>query len=468
MKGRNKQMLIRFAVSNFLSFDGRQELSLEAGKARKYSERLYIKRKLKLVKCEALFGCNASGKSNLVEALQFVQDTVEDGFPRGFSNNYYRLKEENKLKPSNFEIEFICQNKRFCFGFSAILNSGNIIKEWLYEITTSGIKKDLYFRSVEEESFVVGNYFKKKAAITKLINYGEDSSGDYENLFLTIINKSKGKMFADFPELNILQDIFLWFVFKLNISKPNEILTGYPYFKDSNLKEIAELLSALGTGIQELKIVDVPKEIAKAKIPEEVYNKIVFNLEKENVRVKKEGKTHRPSIVARAYKEFYTFEIDENDDISIRTIEFSHETNGVYFSLKEESDGTARLLDLIEILFKISNENIYIIDEIDRCLHPSMTTKIISLFLKMAIERNTQLIITTHESRLLKENILRNDEISFMLKTATGSTIIKSLEKYQLRADKKIYEALFDGTLEAIPPFNDVKLEEVVKHNLKS
>ena len=97
-----------------------------------------------------------------------------------------------------------------------------------------------------------------------------------------------------------------------------------------------------------------------------------------------------------------------------------------------------------------------------------MTTKIINLFLKMAIERNTQLIITTHESRLLKENILRNDEISFMLKTATGSTIIKSLEKYQLRADKKIYEALFDGTLEAIPQFNDMKLEEIVKRNLRS
>ena len=118
MKGRKKQMLIRFAVSNFLSFDGQQELSLEAGKARKYSERLYVKRKLKLVKCEALFGCNASGKSNLVEALQFVQDTVEDGFPRGFSNNYYRLREENRLKPSCFEIEFICRDKRFCFGFS--------------------------------------------------------------------------------------------------------------------------------------------------------------------------------------------------------------------------------------------------------------------------------------------------------------------------------------------------------------
>ena len=84
----------------------------------------------------------------------------------------------------------------------------------------------------------------------------------------------------------------------------------------------------------------------------------------------------------------------------------------------------------------------------------------------MAIERDTQLIITTHESRLLKENILLNDEISFMLKTITCSTIIKSLEKYQLRADKKIYEALFDGTLEAIPQFNDGILEEIVNRNL--
>ena len=77
------------------------------------------------------------------------------------------------------------------------------------------------------------------------------------------------------------------------------------------------------------------------------------------------------------------------------------------------------------------------IDEIDRCLHPAMTAKIIKSFLQMAERRNTQLIITTHESRLLKDDLLRNDEISFMIKTKAGSTIIKSLDKYQLRADKK-------------------------------
>ena len=274
-------------------------------------------------------------------------------------------------------------------------------------------------------------------------------------------------MYADFPELRILREIFYWFVGRLTICFPEDILKGYPYFKDSNLNEIAEILNALGTGITELKIVNVPQEVVKNKIPEELYNKIISDLEKENAKVKKEDKKRFPSIVARAYKEFYTFEIDSDDNVSIQTIQFEHELKNVYFNLNEESDGTVRLLDLIEILFKISNDSIYVIDEIDRCLHPAMTTKVIQLFLKMAEERNTQLIITTHESRLLKEDILRNDEICFMLKTHDGSTIIKPLEKYSLRADKKIYEALFDGTLNALPEFNEEHLNQIMSRNLK-
>ena len=59
------------------------------------------------------------------------------------------------------------------------------------------------------------------------------------------------------------------------ISFPDSILTGYPYFTDTNLDEIAELLNALGTGISELKIVEVPVEVIKSKIPDELYNRIV-------------------------------------------------------------------------------------------------------------------------------------------------------------------------------------------------
>jgi len=201
-------------------------------------------------------------------------------------------------------------------------------------------------------------------------------------------------------------------------------------------------------------------------MPEDLYNRIIRNLEKANAKIKREDIGDSPSIMVRAIKEFYTFEIDSEDNITIQTIEFEHEAPEVYFNLNEESDGTARLLDLIEILFKISNDSIYVIDEIDRCLHPAMTTKIIKLFLQMAESRNTQLIITTHESRLLKEDIFRNDEISFMLKLKSGSTLIKSLDNYQLRADKKIYVALFDGTIEAIPAFNEKLLNQIVENNL--
>ena len=174
-----------------------------------------------------------------------------------------------------------------------------------------------------------------------------------------------------------------------------------------------------------------------------------------------------PSGMVRGPKEFYTFEIDQNDIINIKTIEFSHEDTSIFFKLKEESDGTARLLDLIEILFKVSDNRIFVIDEIDRCLHPVMTEKIIELFLQMAKCRNTQLIITSHESRLLVSDLLRNDEINFIIKNSSGSSIINPLEKYQLRADKKVYAALFDGTLDAIPNFNMNKLEVLVQKSLR-
>lgn len=454
-------MLIQFSVSNFLSFDVKETFTMTAGKARKHFERIFNNKKLKLTKCEVILGANASGKSNLVSAFQFVQDMVLDGLPRGFSNKYYRLDPEKKGTPSEFEIKILCNSQIFLYGFSVVLSTGNILKEYLYEQSSADSQKVLFERDTTKETFEVGQFFKRSDTIAKLYNYGEDSANDQETLFLSIISKNKGKMFADFPELQVLRDVFEWFAVKLNISFPHSILTGYPYFTDSNLEEIAELLNALGTGISELKVVELPVEVIRNKIPDELYNRIISDLEKANARTRID-KDDCPRIMARSYKEFYTFEIDAAGNIVITTIEFSHEKENVYFNLNEESDGTARLLDLIEILFKISDSRIFVIDEIDRCLHPAMTVKVLELFLEMAQKRNTQLIITSHESRLLAADFLRNDEICFITKNERGASIINPLEKYQLRADKKVYAALFDGTLDAIPTFNEYKLKSII------
>ena len=84
-------MLVSFSVSNFLSFNHKETFSMVAGKARKHSDRIYRDKRTKLTKCEVVFGANASGKSNLISAFQFVHDMVLDGLPHGFSNKYFKL-----------------------------------------------------------------------------------------------------------------------------------------------------------------------------------------------------------------------------------------------------------------------------------------------------------------------------------------------------------------------------------------
>ena len=456
-------MLINFSIENFLSFNEKQIFSMEAGKTRKHSNRIYKNKQIKLTKCEAIFGANASGKSNLTEAFKFVQAIIIKGLPTGFTNKYFRQVPSNQDKPTSFEVELLLEDKHLVYGFSILLKNGSIQKEYLYELTQTSTHKILFTRDIPNDSFIVGNYFQTPIGINKLKMYGEDSIADSEILFLSIINHGKAKMYEDTPELEILQKIYRWFSRKLTVSNPNHILTGYPYFSNSNLTEIANLLNALGTGVSDLKIVEVPDEIIKTRIPEELYNNVVSDLEKNKAK----SKTQNTSpIMIRSYKEFYTFELNESNDLIIKTIEFSHENKSIYFNLKEESDGTARLLDLIEILFKVSDDHTFVIDEIDRCLHPAMTTRIIELFLKMASERNTQLIITSHESRLLATEILRNDEICFILKNSNGESILNPLEKYQLRADKKVYAAMFDGTLkDVLPSYDQEKIKNILTHD---
>lgn len=125
------------------------------------------------------------------------------------------------------------------------------------------------------------------------------------------------------------------------------------------------------------------------------------------------------------------------------------------FPINEESEGTIRLLDLAEILLTKEKNKVFVIDELDRCLHPQVTVKFISLFLERAKKYNNQLIVTTHESRLLDFEILRRDEIWFVNKDENGSKLY-SLEQYNERFDKKIDKAYLDGRYGGVPIFDNI------------
>jgi AAA15 family ATPase/GTPase len=157
----------------------------------------------------------------------------------------------------------------------------------------------------------------------------------------------------------------------------------------------------------------------------------------------------------RSNSDFFVIRINRNEDIRCQTIEFSHGKRETLFRLSEESDGTIRILDLLEILLAGENKT-YVVDELDRCLHPSLTFKFVETFLQLAKDKNIQLIVTTHESRLMDFELLRRDEIWFVNKRTSGESDIYSLDEYNARFDQKIDKAYLEGRYGGVPVFSTV------------
>lgn len=450
-------MLIRFNVGNFLSFNEIQEFSMISGKVRSKTEHLYSDDKIKLLKFAAIYGANASGKSNLISAIDFVKETIIKGFPEGHTIKYFKGNVEDKNKNSYFEFEIKIKDKYYSYGFEAILNSSSITSEWLMEITPDNAQKEIFVRNVSNGTYSVKNYFKDKNIINKLDVYAADIKTDDSVLFLRIMNQNKTDLYKENEELTILKNVYEWVKNQLDINYPNRPVSNYSYFMtNKNVSEISRIISAFGTGITDYKIVDVlPDKLAKS-LPKNLLQTILSDLEEENSNNKKKNRKDNKGMILRGEKEFFIIEIDNGDKLSYKTIEFNHGKNDISFSLSEESDGTIRILDLIEILLNKNREMIYFIDEIDRCLHPQLTYKYIQTYLKLAEKRNIQLIVTTHESRLLDFDLLRRDEVWFVDKNNEGESKIYSLEEYNSRFDQKIDKAYLEGRYGGVPIFSTI------------
>lgn len=449
-------MLIRFNVGNFLSFNDIQEFSMLAGKVRSKTERVYSDDNIKLLKFAAVFGANASGKSNLVHAMEFAQNMIVSGFPKRSINQYFKLLPANKEKASYFEFEIKIGENYYSYGFEAILSKQSIISEWLYEIASSGQDKEIFTRDVIKGEFSTSKYFKDKELNNKLDIYANDIKTDKSILFLKSLNQNKDTLYSDIEEAKILRNIYYWFKSKFDINYPDRAISDYSYFStNENIDQICSTISAFGTGITKYTLIETPIDKLDSDIPSDLFDEIIHSLITErNISI--HGDSHYSVVLRALFNEFYIFEIGEDEKVICKTVQFYHGNDDVLFSLSEESDGTIRLLDLITVLFDTNKDRIFVIDEIDRCLHPQLTYKFISEFLKMAEKRNIQLIVTTHESRLLDFDLLRKDEIWFVDKNNKGESSIYSLDEYNERFDKKIDKAYLEGRYGGVPIFSTI------------
>lgn len=149
-------MLVNFKISNFMSFNDIQGLSMVGGKVRGKREHLSVKKGQNLLRFAAIYGANASGKSNLISGLDFAEQTITKGIPKGYTNRYNRTSLENKNTPSHFEFELKLNNKNYCYGFEIIINQSSIVGEWLSELVPNGNPIEIFKRDLIKKEFVIG------------------------------------------------------------------------------------------------------------------------------------------------------------------------------------------------------------------------------------------------------------------------------------------------------------------------
>ena len=259
-----------------------------------------------------------------------------------------------------------------------------------------------------------------------------------------------------YEEIRIYQTIFNWFKQKLSVNSPDSPITNYTYLlNDDSIEKISKLLSAFSTGVSQFSLVSIPLEKVSNNVPKEIMKDISDHLMESKKQLDEKGISTAPAIMLRNSYDNAMFILELRDDGSLnaKTFQFNHCNTNAVFSLNEESDGTIRLLDLIEVLLCTDQESVYVIDEINRRFHPLLTYKFIEEYLKIAENHHIQLIVTTHESKIMDLNLLRKDEISFINKNKQGQSEIFSLNKFGERFDKKICTAYLNGDYGAIPTF---------------
>ncbi len=440
-------MLVRFNVENFLSFNDKAEFSLIANRERRLSSHLIKGDGVSILKASVIYGANASGKTNLVKAIDFSKRIITKGVDKiNPKNCHFRLKDENIDKPTIFNYEIKVKDKFYSYGFAIQLKTNKIIEEWLFEIGKKKEKKvfERFINEKNKHEIEIGIKLSPNAE-KRFDVYREDFQNTNNLLFLSEINR---KSIEDFPEAIGFKDVFDWFDKKLTVLFPKSKFSGLNFIGDDNQmsETFNSFLNVFQTGINNVTSEEI--DLDSFDIPKRIKEDLTTNIEKAKV------------IIFEINGISYSLKRNDKNEYKIKKIGLEHITDEgtpVIFDIENESDGTQRLFDFIPALHELKNsDSVFVVDELDRSLHSKLTFGIFELFLKLTHGNESQLIATTHESLLLDLELLRRDEIWFVEKQGTQSKLF-SLDEFKVRNDKIISKDYLLGRYGAIPIFKSFK-----------
>ncbi len=432
-------MILRVTVANLYSFNEETEISFVAGKSTAHSEQLTRAEKrddISVLKAGVIYGANASGKSNIIKAVSLIQDIALIGVPKRHVEPFKLV--QNNTHPSKIELEFKLGKKYYAYGVEFTIRG--VVEEWLFEINSRTDKK-IYTREINSKgnifSFgtITGDDIEEN---TQLLKYISQSTPTTDS-FLAEYVKRNGK------GLTAIDDVHNWFKEKLKIIFPKSRYSTISVRVEKD-KEFANatksLLEYFNTGIVDIRRRKIDK--ASVDLPKELVDEILADAKPDTNRLIASTDTT------------YFFETNSEGKTTIfkqNTIHHMKNKTEVLFNMGEESDGSIRLLDFIPMLIDLRlNDVVYLVDEIDRSMHPMLSYKLLECYFETLNDnRDTQLICSTHESNLLNLDLIRADEVWFVEKDKNGASHLTSLAEYKPRED--VRKGYLQGRYGAIPFF---------------
>lgn len=430
-------MIIRATFKNILSFNEETSISFVAGKSSINENQVLRAQKrddISVLRSGLIYGANASGKSNIIKAIETLQRIVLGNWPRN-KIEPFKLQEDSS-KPSKIELEFKYKQKYYAYGIE--FNIQGILEEWLYEINLRTEKKIFIRQKKEDPHFDFGS-LKLNSKDLDFLKFLGQATPDKKSFLFEYDNRN-GK------NVEAISNAYSWFRDVLTIIFPESKFQGLSFKIDEDTHfqtEFKNYLKYFNTGIININRKSVQKE--NVDIPKEVLSEIMEDLKPGN-----------KSFLSTPEGDWYFFECSSEGKIEIskqKTIHKDKYSKEHTFDMREESDGSIRLLDFIPMLISLKKGNsVFLIDEIDRSLHPKLSYEIFeNYFSTLSSETDSQLIATTHESNLLDLNLIRQDEIWFVEKSSDGASHLTSLAEYKPREDVK--KGYLMGRYGAIPFF---------------
>jgi len=391
-----------------------------------------------------IYGANGAGKSNLFKALSYVERMALTARPKGSGTG----REAFQLGlcgqgTSNFDLQFIAGSSLYRFGFKA--DDNQIREEWLARV--EGEKETILYERVTNDLGEVQVEVPGLKDAKKLLPLAQ-VGGPQNQTFLATIHVT-----LEMEDLDQeLREVLTWFRTSLNMITPDSSTgpVGTLIANSNQFKQFADdFLKAASTGVDHLKV--VKKEISEDELSRLLPKSIVSRILKEIAEdpegtVIQLGEDSELLIEPAAVNRFYT--------ITLQSIHLHQQGQEVALQLLDESDGTRRLLSLAPALYHPAgkgDDSVYFIDEIDRSMHPKLVYDFLKLFIELCTGTQRQLIVTTHESNLLDQDLLRRDEIWFAEKDSTSATRLYSLSEFKLRSDLEIRKHYLQGRFGAIP-----------------